>query len=235
MLNEIKKKFVKGTVLITVPLTLLSFGLKAQTEVPHITISPTIGITARSTMMNVFNFKAINIEDRTIPFSYEKNAQGIALSIGGQFSSESFGFEYYSNFRYDYISHYFDPQYNEFVAIINGDSLFFNDNPIHIKELIIDQNFNFYHKKNNKTFGVGLTLVNPGKGFHLENPKGTYRYINIQFWTYNAFITFPIKPIDVEFKVLYIPEDMPTNRTDDFLMYSLRIFYKFKTKKIMKN
>ena len=66
--------------------------------------------------------------------------------------------------------------------------------------------------------GTSPMIVNPG-------PRTHY----IEFKTYNFFVVFQIKKvIDLEVKSLYVPEGFPENPYDEYMMYSLRAYYKFK-------
>ena len=193
----------------------------------NIKVYPTAGITWRSTAMNFFNFNRIIPADPRVPYNYEKNVQGLALNLGLQiYIFESIAIDYYPSLRYDYITHSFDPSKDRLLNVINGDSVFGNDSPIYVKEFIVDHNFNILIKKGNIEYGVGVTVVNYNKGFHYENPNPLYH--NIEFLTYNVFINIPInKALMLEMKALYVPKDFPENPYEQYMMYSLRAYYKF--------
>ena len=168
---------------------------------------PTAGITWRSTAMNFFNFKGVIPADPTIPYDYERNVQGLSMNPGIQIRSGFIGFEYYSNLRYDVV--------HGVIGVENQ----------RVKEFIIDHNFNLIFERK-IDFGLGISIVNSGKGFEFINPVP--RYHNIEFKTYNAFVTVPIKKIlYLEIKALYIPKDFPENPKGNYIMYSLRVYYKF--------
>jgi hypothetical protein len=65
-----------GTVVLTVSSLLFSNISYAQS----FKVNPTVGITARSTIMNFFNFKGID-QDPTMPYNYEKNLQGLGYNM----------------------------------------------------------------------------------------------------------------------------------------------------------
>jgi hypothetical protein len=193
--------FLTGIVLI------LFCSAQAFGQEKLIQVYPTAGISWRSTAMNFFNFKAIIREDPTKPYHYEKNVQGFSLNPGILIKAKTIGVEYYSNLRYDVIS-----------GTIGQENKF-------IKEFIIDHNFNLIISRK-IDFGLGLTIVNAGEGYAFVNPIP--RYHNIEFKTYNLFVTVPVKKlIQLEIKALYIPKDFPENREEKYLMYSLRVYYKF--------
>ncbi|HBH25029.1 MAG TPA: hypothetical protein DDY13_16615 [Cytophagales bacterium] len=186
---------------------ILLFPYESIGQEKAIKIYPTAGITWRSTAMNFFNFKAVIPADPTKPYSYEKNVQGFSINPGLQIRTRNIGFEYYSNLRYDVIYSRLESE------------------NVYVKEFIVDHNFNLVFKRK-IDFGVGLTFVNAGKGYEFVNPVP--RYHNIEFKTYNAFVTIPIKKvINLEIKALYIPEDFPENPNEQYIMYSLRAYYKF--------
>jgi len=197
---------------------------------------PTAGITWRSTAMNFFNFDYVWPDDFSRPYDYERNVQGFSLNIGIQYQlSNTLVVEYYPNLRYDVIYHRWDKKYDELIGITNdGDSLFTNDNPINIKEFIIDHNFNIMRKKGRLAYGLGMTIVNTGKSFKYPNsyraPNPIYRYQSLEFKAYNAFVTFPLKNIfNLELKAMYIPKDFPYNQFEKYIMYSMRVYYRFKS------
>jgi hypothetical protein len=90
---------------------------------------------------------------------------------------KSIAVEYYPSLRYDYTHHISDPKDKKLINVINGDSVFTNNNPIEVKEFIVDHNFNFYFSKKVK-YGFGLSIINTGKGFYYEFPA-TFKDISI--------------------------------------------------------
>lgn len=186
---------------------ILLFPLEIMGQKNAIQIYPTAGITWRSTAMNFFNFKAVIPADPTIPYDYERNVQGFSLNPGLQLNSKFIGFEYYSNLRYDVV--------HGVIGVENK----------RVKEFIVDHNFNLIFKRK-IDFGFGLTIINAGKGYEFVNPIP--RYHNIEFKTYNIFVVVPIKKvINLEIKALYIPNNFPENPDEQYIMYSLRAYYKF--------
>lgn len=186
---------------------ILLFPFETIGQEKAIKIYPTAGINWRIAVMNVFNFKAIIPADPTKPYSYEKNVQGFSFNPGIQLTSNIIGFEYYPNLRYDVV-HYI-----------------FGSNDEYKKNFLIDHNLNLILKRKVE-FGFGMTIVNAGKVYEFVNPIP--RYHNIEFKTYNVFVTVPIKKvINLEIKALYIPKDFPENPNEQYVMYSLRAYYKF--------
>lgn len=219
--NNRVKKVVKTAFLIFsfiyFPIILSPIVASAQNRL--FKLSPTAGITWRSTVMNFFNFNGVVPDDFTKPYSSEKNVQGFSLNPGIQIEYKIVGFEYYANLRYDVV--YFK----------------FGSNEEYEKDFLLDHNFNIYINKKIQ-YGIGLSIINSGKGYEFVNPIP--RYHNIEFKTYNAFVTVPIKKIlNLEIKALYIPKDFPENPNEKYIMYSLRVYYKFnflnKAKKTHKN
>ena len=171
-------------------------------------IYPTVGVTWRSTAMNFFNFKAVIPSDPTNPYHSEKNVQGLSLNLGLQLQINNVGFEYVPNFRYDVV-HYV-----------------FGSNNQYAKDFLIDHNLNFFVKRK-LSYGVGISIVNDNKVYSFVNP--VLRYHSIEFKTYNVFVTVPIKKVlSLEIKALYVPKGFPENPTEKYIMYSLRVYYKFK-------
>ncbi|MCP4458511.1 MAG: hypothetical protein GY816_10890 [Cytophagales bacterium] len=195
---------------------------------------PTAGITWRSTAMNFFDFVSILPDDPNKPFDYERNVQGFSLNIGIQYQlSNSVAIEYYPNMRYDVTHHKWDSKYDELVLVVNEvDSFFTNDKPIYIKKFLIDHNFNIMRKKGKLAYGLGLTIVNSGESYTFPHnhraPNPIVRTHIIEFKTYNAFVTLPLKKIfNLELKAMYIPRDFPENVSEKYIMYSIRVYYKF--------
>lgn len=199
-------------------------------------LEPTIGLTWRSTAMNFFDLGPIWPDDNSRQYSYEQNVQGFGLNIGLQWHiSKSLVLEYSPAFRYDYVMHRYDDKDNQLAGVINGDTLWFNSNPIDIKNFLVDHNLNISKKfPGSAMIGVGVTIVNSGKVIvfpairNSQIPKFQQdRHFNIEFLTYNIFYTFPIKKvINLELKALYVPKgEFPYNRRNDYLMYSIRAYY----------
>jgi|LNFM01.2.fsa_nt_gb hypothetical protein len=193
--------------------TLLYFfmGLLSTTgfsQERQIRVYPTIGVSWRSTAMNFFNFKAVIRADPTVPYNYERNVQGFSINTGVSIQSQNFEFEYYPNWRYDVIN-----------SVLGLDDTY-------VKGFIVDHNFNFTLRRK-INYGVGISVVNFRTGFSFENPIGVQRYQSIEFNTYNAFVTFPYKKIlFIELKALYVPNGFPENPYEQYIMYSLRVYYK---------
>lgn len=96
----------------------------------------------------------------------------------------------------------------------------------YVKGFIVDHNFNLTLRRK-INYGVGISVVNFRTGFSFENPIGVQRYQSIEFNTYNAFVTFPYKKIlFIELKALYVPNGFPENPYEQYIMYSLRVYYK---------
>lgn len=194
-------------------LLLPSFHSLAQTQ--PVSIRPTFGMSFRSTAMNFFNFKAVEKRDFTLPYNYEKNVQGIALDLGVQLNLFSIGLEYNPRFRYDYVHGNYDIALHKRLP--------------DTKDFLLDHNVNIFFRRK-LIYGTGLTIVNAGKGYWFENPVGFRRYHHIEFMTYNIFVGLPIKKyLCLEFKAQYVPENFPINRHDDYIMYSLRAYYTFRS------
>ena len=157
--------------------------------------------------MNFFNFDAVIPSDPTKPYDYERNVQGLSINPGLQLQSGYLGFEYYSNLRYDVV--------HGTIGVENK----------YVKYFIIDHNINFFVKRK-LSYGVGISIVNDNKVYSFVNP--VLRYHNIEFKTYNVFVTLPIKKIiNLEIKALYVPKGFPVNPKEKYIMYSLRAYYKF--------
>lgn len=207
--NKRVKKAVKTAFLIFsfiyFPIIFSSTVASAQNRL--FKFSPTAGITWRSTVMNFFNFNGVIPDDFTKPYDYERNVQGFSLNPGIQIEYKNIGFEYYANLRYDVV--YFK----------------FGSNEEYEKDFLLDHNFNIFINSKIQ-YGIGLSIINSGKGYEFVNPIP--RFHNIEFKTYNAFLTVPIKKIlYLEIKALYIPKDFPENPEEKYIMYSLRVYYKF--------
>ncbi len=199
--------FLQNSFWVILFVFIMTFPLRSFGQDKAIKIYPTAGITWRSTAMNFFNFKAVIPADPTKPYPYEKNVQGFSINPGVQIRTKIIGFEYYPNLRYDVI-HYNLGSEEEYT-----------------KGFLIDHNFNLIFRRK-IDFGIGMTIVNSGKTYEFVNPIP--RYHDIEFKTYNFFVTIPIKKIiNLEVKALYVPKDFPENPDEQYIMYSLRAFYKF--------
>ena len=131
--------------------------------------------------------------------------------LGLAVSNRHFEFEYFLNLRYDVV-HYSISKENE-----------------PNREFILDHNINFAFK-GRVAYGIGFSIINSGKGFwyynNATNPIPIYH--NIEFKTVNAFLTVPaFKILKLEIKALYMPNGYPYNRNGKYIMYSMRLYYKF--------
>lgn len=189
------------------------------------------GITWRSTAMHVFNFKNVSVPSAD-PYSYEKNVQGLSLNIGVQFFVfDRIAIEYIPNIRYDVTKTVRGNLLRkELIRISNqGDSLFINfySPDTYKKELIFDHNINLI-RYSDLIYGFGVSIVNSNKSIFYENPVGVRRSLSLEFITANAIIVFPLrKSLNLELKALYVPKNFPEDRTNDFMMYSIRAYYVF--------
>jgi len=192
-------------------LTLLLFiAGSSNGQIQSLEIFPTIGFSARSTPTGVFDFRGVNSIDPTLIYSDEANLQGFSFNPGIQFRWGKVGLEYYPNLRYDAI----------YSKLSTGSS---ND---YVKEFIVDHNINVLFRGRRIDYGLGISVINAGKGF--VNPYPDPRYIDIQFNTYNIFMVIPIKKIiHLELMALYIPRNLPSVPDKDAMMLNLRVYYKF--------
>lgn len=214
------KFFLKSILALTFILSVI------RSYAQEVKIYPTAGVTWRSSVMNVFNFKSIVPADPTIPYNYERNVQGFGVNVGLQMQLlNHFTIGYYPSLRYDYTHHYYDLSKNRLINVINGDSIYGNDHPIEVKDFIIDHNFNLILTKG-VNFGAGLSIVNAGEGFEFVNPVPRYKHL--EFKTYNVFLIIPFrKTVNLELKALYIPRGFPENPDEQYIMYSIRAYYRF--------
>ena len=194
--------------LLTILVTLLCLTRIFAQEEKIFKVYPTAGITWRSTAMNFFNFDAVIPADPTKPYNYERNVQGLGINPGLQLQFKLVGVEYYPSLRYD---------------VIHSDVHIENK---YTKGFLIDHNINLFVKRK-ILYGVGFSIVNDNEVYSFVNP--TLRYHNLEFKTYNFFVTVPIikKIMQLEIKALYVPKDFPENPDEDYIMYSLRAYYKF--------
>jgi hypothetical protein len=200
--------------LIAVAYCMLAYGAQAQ----KLEVYPTAGITWRSTLMNFFNFDYVWPYDNTVPFDYERNIQGLGLNIGCLLQGDLLGIEYYPSFRYDVTHFRFRPPGSTGVHYVTKDDYY--------KSFLVDHNVNLLFRRKKLDFGFGFSLVNAGKGFHFENPFP--RYQRIEFKTYSAFVTIPIKKVvHLELKAHYIPERHPQNPYQKYMSYSIRLYHRF--------
>jgi hypothetical protein len=209
---KMKESTLAGSFMLNLSCTMaivfiLLFPTESKGQEKAIKIYPTLGVTWRVAVMNFFNLNAVIPNDPTIPYSYERNVQGFSINPGIQIITSIIGFEYYPGFRYDVV-----------YSSLEVENVYF-------KEFIVDHNFNLILKRK-LGFGIGMTIVNAGKGFEFVNPIP--RYHNIEFKAYNAFVTIPVKKIiNLQIEVQYIPKDFPRNPYEKYIMYSLRAYYKF--------
>jgi len=197
-------------------------------------IFPTAGITWRSTAMNFFDFQRVVPDDYSIPYDYERNVQGFSFNTGIQYQiTNSIILEYYPNLRYDVTHSIPDSKKWELMLVTaEGDSIFGNSHSLKIKNFLIDHNFNVMRKYGKKVYGIGMTIANSGESYEfLINSRNSglgTRTHSIEFKTYNAFVTFPLKKIfNLELKAMYIPRAFPRNVSEKYMMYSIRVYYKF--------
>ena len=210
----------------------------AQQREPNLT--GTIGITWRSTPIDFFNSKYIDIHSRIPSYNDERNVQGFSLNIGLIYRISSIlSLEYHPNIRYDQITFHQDTVgwMRSITRTQTGVTVTYQ--PIHEqipnKEFILDHNFNlvFTTKLN---WGLGLSIINTGKSFQYENPIGSpSKTENIQFVTYNAFVVIPVKKIlFLELKALYTNNLPASDPNDNHIMFSTRLFYKIRFKSNLK-
>jgi len=186
-----------------------------QKKEPKFTLYATAGVSWRSTAMNFFNFRAVP-QNPFIPYDYERNIQGVSVTPGLLVSNGRIGIEYYLNLRYD---------------VTHTERAFpFPCPSRRVKEFIVDQNVNLVFNRNRKVdWGLGLSVVNTGKGFAFENPIGVQRYHNIQFTSYNAFAVFPLRDqLFLELRALLVPHGFPDSPGAVVITYSARAFYRLK-------
>ena len=199
------------SVKVAVALLLISISLDLAAQDEKIKIQFTTGFTWRSTVMNFFNLKEVIPADPTQPYDYERNVQGLGLNPGLLISSHVISLEYYSNLRYDVV-------YSR-IGMEN----------VYVKDFLMDHNFNISMIRK-LTYGVGISIVNFGKGYAFVNPIP--RYQNIEFTTYNFLVAFPInKLMNLELKALYIPKDFPENPVEKYITYSARVYHTFQIPK----
>lgn len=205
--EKLRTQKMSGFKALLLCLSLIPFKTFGQ-EKP-IRIYATAGVTWRSTAMNVFNFNGVRTADPTIPYDYERNVQGFSVNPGLQIRTKYIGFEYHPNLRYDVV-------HGVVIGIPNK----------RVKEFIVDHNFNLILTRK-IDFGIGLTVVNAGKEYEFVH-RMIPRYHNIEFVTYNVFVTVPVrKVINLEIKALYVPKNFPQNPRSEVIMYSLRAYYMF--------
>jgi len=177
-------------------------------------IFPTAGITWRSTAISLFNSHLSNIDSTFRPYLSERNVQGFSLNIGLQYqlANSSITLEYYPNLRYDVTHVRLDAKHNH---------------PI-VKRFLIDHNINLMRQFWGKVIGIGLTVVNSGASYDYQARSSIIKTHDIEFKTYNAFVAFPLKKIfNLELKALYIPRGFPVGVTRKYMMFSIRVYYKF--------
>jgi len=193
--------------LVFITLVIFPFFINAQIFKERLNL--TGGITFRTTAVTDFyNFSIIFPDDGTKLYNYESNVQGFAFNPGLLFNGAYLNVEYFPSLRYDVV--------RNVIGIENAKK----------REFIIDHNFNFGIKWKRLVYGVGMTIVNAGKGYYFVNPMPILRYHDIEFNTYNVYVVIPVKPVWIEVKMLYIPRGFPQDIDGKYNMYSLRIFYK---------
>jgi hypothetical protein len=172
---------------------------------------PTLGITLRAGIMNFFNLQIIQPESFTRPYPSERNIDGFSLNPGFAIDFYSLEVEYFSNLRYDVV-HYIRGSENEYA-----------------RAFLLDHNFNLSFRKK-LSYGVGISIVNSGKGYwYIDNTINPIpKYHDIEFSTINFFLSIPVwKILKLEVKALYMPNGYGYNRSEEYIMYSLRLYHKF--------
>ena len=209
-----------------------STNLYAQPE-PGI-LSPTLGLTFRTTATGFLNFNGVLPWDWRQPYDYEQNVQGLRVNAGLEYqATNKIALAYYANVGYDRIASYRnpDPSTGIFYGFgARGDSLIHYPD-IKVEELILDHNIQLILRGKKIDYGIGLSIINSGKGYEYYE-DGDLRYHNIQFTAYNLFLQFPIlKKINTEIKAQYVPAGFPQNPFRDVIMMSIRTFYRFDPRK----
>ena len=166
------------------------------------------GITFRTTAVTDFyNFDIIFPDDGTKLYNYESNIQGFALNPGLLFNDAYLNIEYFPSLRYDVV--------RNVLGVENAKK----------REFIIDHNFNFGIKWKKLVYGLGMTIINAGKGYYFVNPMPIIRYNDIEFKK-NSIVPgglFEISKSDE--KKLDIYEDFP-------ILYK-KIYFYYYNKKVM--
>ncbi len=180
----------------------------------QINITPSVGITWRSTAMNYFNFKGLRKYDLRVPYSYEANVQGFSITPSVGLNYQRLTLSYDVNLRYDYLHSLYDSTTFEGVR--------------DIKNFISDHNLNILWKTKKLSYGIGWGVVNFRKDFEYLNGGKLY-FQNLQFNTYNFLCNLPLKnQFHLQMSAYYIPRGFPYNPYQKFIMYSLKLYYKFK-------
>ncbi len=187
------------------------------------------GVTIRSTLMNAFNFKGVNAYNGVIGFNYEKHIQGISLttSVSIYDTLTHLGLAYAPSMRYAYVHGTFSE-------------------PRYVKDLLTEHHayifkvYSLNRRSSRKMYiGVGGALMNPGKRYFISKdlPNGLQRAIqndfwfDIQYWVGECRVGLPVAThLWVEPMFSVIPRTFPTNKSETFLMYSVRLSYNFSKK-----
>jgi len=163
-------------------------------------------------------------------YDEDKNVQGFSLNLGLRYKfNDKISLEYYPSLRYDYMYHKLHFISKKLIEVYNNvDSLFdVTYRRENINGIIIDHDISLLFSKRKFDFGIGITLVNAGKGFEYEY-NSVNRYLTTEFLTYNAIIQVPIKKvINLELKINYVPNGFPEGSTAKHFMHTLRAYYKF--------
>lgn len=196
------KKAAFAALLFVVSISFQSFAQKET-----IKLYPTAGATLRAGIMNFYNFKTIWSDRPYNLYPSERNIDGLSLNPGLAIALNHFEVEYFLNLRYDVV-HYSASKENSVE-----------------RDFLLDHNINFAYRRK-ASYGIGFSIINSGKGFWYDDP--TPRYQDIEFKTVNFFVTIPVwKILNLEIKALYMPNGYPYNRNEDYIMYSLRLYYRF--------
>lgn len=174
---------------------------------------PTGGVAFRTGIMNFFNFKYKWPQSFIRPYHPEKNVHGISLCPGLMMEAGHFQLEYFAGLRHDVL-----------YEIQGVDNAYFRD-------FILDHHINISLSIRKFSYGVGTSIINVGKSFtyntNIYNPK--YIHESLEFKTVNFFVTLPVwKILNLETKAIYMPNGYPYNRHKKYIMYSIRLFYKFR-------
>lgn len=209
--NSLEFLTLKSTVIAVLFFISLSVAYSQYSN--KVNFYTTGGLMLRTGIMNFFNFKYKWPSNVSRPYNSERNINGFSLSPGILFKINHLQIEYFAGLRYDVL------------YIVSGKENTYQ------REFILDHHFNFSLKVRKLSYGVGSSIVNAGKSFTYNTNIFTPNYIHesLEFRTINGFVTFPVwKTLNLEIKAIYMPNGYPYNRQQDFIMYSTRLFYKFK-------
>ncbi|MEP4531894.1 MAG: hypothetical protein ABJ004_02330 [Cyclobacteriaceae bacterium] len=190
---------------------------------------PSFGLALRSTPMYFFNFNFIEDYSRTTQdYNYERNLQGLSaqpsLRVNPPYSKWSL--QLIASVRYDDIYLKFlrwDTLKNQ--TSTNGPAIRGVDKKV--KKVIFEPQVSLLRRINSNTnIGVGIGLVNTGKSYTtIEDWK-----IDLEFYTIDLIFQKERRRILWELKAHYIKKgQFPTDPTQDFITYSARIAYRFRT------